>query len=111
MNLPSIYELRFHWYRLGNRESLCRLFRIGTVKLTALMPEDDTDRYMRGQMVKIGGILAKRCAACDTARELDYFPVDDARASGCRAVCEFCLRAGRVSKGYNAYQRPLNGSV
>lgn len=86
-------ELRFHWYRLGNRESLARLFRVGVNTLTRLLPEDDTDRYMRGQMVNIGGILAKKCLSCGTAREVEHFQVDNARASGCRATCQKCREA------------------
>lgn len=90
MNAPSPAELRFHWYRLGNRFSLARMFRVGTQTLTKLLPEDHTDRYMRGQMVSIGGILAKRCACCGTARQVESFYVDNARASGLRAKCQYC---------------------
>ena len=86
-------ELRFHWYRLGNRESLARLFRVGVSTLTRLLPEDDTDRYMRGQMVSIGGILSKKCLSCGTAREVEQFNIDNARASGCRAICQKCREA------------------
>lgn len=93
MTYPTPAELRFHWYRLGNRASLARLFRIGLTTLTRLLPEDDTDRYMRGQMVNISGILAKRCVRCGTAREVESFYVDNARASGCAATCQKCREA------------------
>lgn len=86
-------ELRFHWYRLRNRVSLARMFRIGLNTLSSLMPEDDTDRYMRGQMVKISGILVKKCLCCGTAREVEQFYADNARASGCRATCQKCREA------------------
>lgn len=86
-------ELRFHWYRLGNRASLAMLFDIGLKTITRLLPEDDTDRYMRGQMVNISGILAKKCLSCGTAREVEQFHIDNARASGCRAACQKCREA------------------
>lgn len=86
-------ELRFHWYRLGNREGLKKLFKVGTATLAKLMPEDHTDRYMRGQMVNISGILAKKCVSCGTAREAEQFYIDNARASGCRATCQKCREA------------------
>lgn len=83
-------ELRFHWYRLGNREGLKKLFRVNGRVLSKILPEDDTDRYMRGQMVNIGGILAKKCLSCGTAREVEQFEIDNARASGCRETCQKC---------------------
>lgn len=93
MTYPSRAELRFHWYRLGNRASLAKLFRIGHTKLAQIIPEDHTDRYMRGQMVNISEILAKRCVRCGTAREVESFHVDNARASGCAATCQKCREA------------------
>lgn len=86
-------ELRFHWYRLGNRASLAMLFDMGLKTITRLLPEDDTDRYMRGQMVNISGILAKKCLSCGTAREVEQFYIDNARASGCRETCQKCREA------------------
>ena len=93
MLTASPAELRYHWYRLGNRLSLCALFRTGTEAITRVLPEDDTDRYMRGQMVNISGILAKKCPYCGTAREIEKFEVDNARASGVRAKCQVCREA------------------
>lgn len=86
-------ELRFHWYRLGNRASLAKLFRTTLETLARVFPESDADRYARGQMVSIGGILAKKCLTCGTAREVEHFYVDNARASGCRATCQKCREA------------------
>lgn len=83
-------ELRFHWYRLGSREGPKKLFRVSGTMLSKILPEDDTDRYMRGQMVNIGGILAKKCLSCGTAREVEQFEIDNARASGCRETCQKC---------------------
>lgn len=91
--IATAAELRFHWYRLGNREGLKKIFTVGTGTLAKLMPEDHTDRYMRGQMVSIGGILAKKCLSCGTAREVEQFYADNARASGCRATCQKCREA------------------
>lgn len=93
MNYPSRAELRFHWYRLGNRVSIARLFRRGLTELSRVFPEDDTDRYMRGQMVNISGILAKRCVRCCTASEIEQFEIDNDRASGCRSTCQKCREA------------------
>lgn len=83
-------ELQFHWMRLGNRPSVAKLFGFSNDRMSALLLETDQQRYMRGQMVNIGGILVKRCAFCLTAREVEHFGSDEARASGCKAECSFC---------------------
>lgn len=98
-------QLRYHWYILGSREALKKHFKVSSRVLTRILPEDDTDKYLRGQMVQIGRILCKRCPACGIARELDKFDSDDYRASGCRSICEECICSGRKSKGYNEFQR------
>lgn len=88
--IASYGELRFHWYRIGNRHGLAKLFRTTLEALAREFPEDDVDRYARGQMVGIGGILVKRCACCGVARKVENFYVDNARASGLRAKCQYC---------------------
>ena len=93
MLTASPAEMRFHWYRIGNRQGLAKLLGTSTDILTRAFPEDDTDRYMRGQMVNIGGILAKKCPYCGTARQVESFYIDNARASGVRAKCQVCREA------------------
>lgn len=83
-------ELQFHMYRLGSRRRVARLYGIRKDTLCALFPVTDVDRFMSGQMVNIGGILAKRCNLCGTARELESFWSDNDRASGCGAWCKLC---------------------
>jgi hypothetical protein len=89
-------ELQFHMYRLGSRCRVARLYQMRTSKLYAIFPVTDVDRFMSGQMVDIGGILAKRCSLCGTARELESFRSDNDRASGCGAWCKPC----RLKKNY-----------
>lgn len=98
-------QMRYHWYRIGNRLGVAALYGIGTHKLSEIFPEEDVDRFIRGQMVNIGGILAKRCSACCTAKEIDKFNVDEHRTSGCDATCDSCRESGKKSKGYNEFQR------
>lgn len=54
------------------------------------LPVTDFDHYRRGQMMMIGGVLAKKCLKCETARELQYFMDHSQSRSGCRETCEFC---------------------
>jgi hypothetical protein len=49
-------------------------------------------------MVMIGGILAKKCKVCETARELQYFMDHAQSRSGCRETCEFCRLKALISK-------------
>lgn len=99
-------ELQFHWMRLGNRPDVAKLFGFSKDLMPRLLPESEQQRYMRGQMVNVGGILAKRCAVCMTARELDSFYADEDRASGCRAVCDICReKAGVVPQRKPAKRR------
>ena len=88
-------ELRFHMYRLGSRRRVGRLYGVRKDTICELLPVSDIDRFMTGQMVNIGGILAKRCARCGTARELEAYWTDDDRASGCGARCKLCRRLKR----------------
>ena len=104
-------ELEFHWMRLRDRVALSRLFRVSVAKITRALPVSDTQRFMRGQMVNVGGILAKRCAVCMTARELDRYYTDEDRASGCRAVCDICREKAGVVPQRKPAKRKSNGSV
>lgn len=85
-------ELRFHWYRLGSRSRVARLFQVDEKRLAVRMPFGTLDAFALGRMFSIGGILAKRCNGCGTARELERFQADEDRASGCRAVCDSCRK-------------------
>lgn len=88
-------QLQFHWMRLGNRSDVAKLFGITLETIAARLPVTDTQRFMRGQQVPIGPYLVKRCMGCGTARMLEEFYADNARASGCRAYCESCREDGR----------------
>lgn len=104
-------ELQFHWMRLGNRPNVAKLFGFSKDRMATLLPETDQQRYMRGQMVNLGGILAKRCVVCMTARELDRYYADEDRASGCRAVCDICREKAGVVTQRKPAKRTLNGSL
>lgn len=98
-------QLRYHWYVLGSREALKKHFRVTGATLAKILPEDNIDRFCRGQMIRVGNIVCKRCSACGTARELYRFWMDEYRKSGCRAVCDICRESGKKSQGYNEFQR------
>lgn len=83
-------ELRFHVLRLGSRKLAAMLYGVSYVRYYQDLPTNDLDRLRRGQMVMIGGILAKKCLQCGTARELRYFWANPSAKSGCRETCEFC---------------------
>ena len=83
-------ELQFHMYRLGARCRVARLYGVRLCTIRKALPVTDVDRFMSGQMINIGGILAKRCNLCGTARELESYWTDDDRASGCGAWCKSC---------------------
>lgn len=83
-------ELQFHMYRLGARRRVAALYGVRKDTLCERFPVTDVDRFMSGQMISIGGILAKRCNLCGTARELESYWTDDDRASGCGAWCKLC---------------------
>jgi hypothetical protein len=83
-------ELQFHMYRLGSRRHVALLYGVRRSTVAAALPVTDVDRFMSGRMISIGGILAKRCNLCGTARELESYWTDDDRASGCGAWCRGC---------------------
>lgn len=83
-------ELQFHMYRLGSRRRVAALYGVRLNTMHTTFPVTDVDRFMSGQMISIGGILAKRCNLCGTARELESYWSDDDRASGCGAWCKSC---------------------
>ena len=83
-------ELRFHVLRLGSRKLAAKLYGVSYVRYYQDLPTSDLDRLRRGQMVMIGGVLAKKCLQCGTARELQYFWSNPSAKSGCRETCEFC---------------------
>ena len=82
-------ELRFHVLRLGSRKAAAKLYGVGYVRYYKELPTTDFDRLRRGQMVMIGGIAAKKCLQCGTARELQYYWSNPSAKSGCRETCEF----------------------
>lgn len=83
-------ELQFHMYRLGSRRRVALLYGVRRETIRKALPPTDVDLFMSGQMISIGGILAKRCNLCGTARELESYWTDDDRASGCGAWCKPC---------------------
>ena len=93
-------ELQFHMYRLGSRRNVALLYGVRTTTMYKMLPVTDVDKFMSGQMINIGGILAKRCNKCGTARELESYWADQDRASGCGAWCKGCrLKYNSVRKG------------
>lgn len=96
---PS-HEIRFHVMRLGNRKNVAQLYGCGYVTVYQALPLQDIDLYARGQMVSIGGILAKKCLKCGTARELERFWSAPSAASGCRETCDSCrIKASQEKYG------------
>lgn len=87
-------ELQFHMHRLGSRRRVARLYSVRFGTVFQALPVTDIDRFMSGQMISIGGILAKRCSRCGTARELESYWADDARASGLQKWCAICRMKG-----------------
>jgi hypothetical protein len=83
-------ELRFHVLRLGSRKAAAQLYGVSYVRYYQNLPVTDLDLYLRGQMVMIGGILAKKCRSCETARELQRFLIHSQSRSGCRETCDVC---------------------
>jgi len=96
------HEIRFHVMRLGNRKAVAELYGCGYVSVYQALPLDDVDLYQRGQMVNIGGVLAKKCLACGTARELERFQSNPSAKSGCRETCDVCRLKASMKK-YNIH--------
>lgn len=92
------HEIRFHVMRLGNRKNVAELFGCGYVTVYQALPLQDIDRLSQGQMVAIGGILAKKCLQCGTARELERFWANPSAASGCRETCDVCRTRNKEEK-------------
>lgn len=82
-------ELRFHFYRLGSRDNVARLYDVHPKCVFRELPLRDIDTLLRREMVNIGGILAKRCRACGVTRELEHYLSDKSR-SGCGPDCDSC---------------------
>lgn len=95
-------ELRFHVLRLGSRKDAANLYGVSMVRYYQELPTSDIDLYRRGQMVMIGGVLAKKCKVCETARELQKFGLHSQSLSGCRETCEQC-RLTALMKKYNIH--------
>lgn len=93
-------ELRFHVLRLGSRANAAKLYGVSMVRLYQNLPITDFDKYRRGQMVMIGGVLAKKCKVCETARELQKFSLHCQSRSGCRETCDECRFRALMEK-YN----------
>lgn len=60
-------------------------------------PVTDLDRLRAGQAVNLGGILVKRCKACEVTKMLERFYADDT-ASGCGAICMQCGPANQTKR-------------
>lgn len=87
---PPIAELQFHAMRLGSRAKSADLYGVSNKTMCLWLPTNDQIKYMAGQMVMVGGILAKKCLKCGTARELQHFWANPSAKSGCRETCNFC---------------------
>jgi len=98
-------ELRFHVLRLGSRKAAAKLYGVSEWSYYRDLPSDHVDHYRRGQMVMVGGVLAKKCLRCETARELQYFMDHSQSKSGCRETCEFC----RVAESERLYREMIAG--
>lgn len=82
-------ELRFHFYRLGSREDVAKLYGVHHKCVFRQLPMRDIDSLRRGEMVNIGGILAKRCRVCHVTRQLNDFKAA-VNKSGCGSQCKYC---------------------
>lgn len=84
-----------HWMLQGlNRRQVARVLRVRTKRVYEALPVNDRDLLHSGRLVKIGGVLAKRCFGCGVTKELARFPANSERASGCESRCIAC-RGGR----------------
>lgn len=93
------HEMQYHMYRLGNRAQLAQLYGISKETLRDVYPVSDIDKYMSGQLISIGGILARKCICCNTAREINKFHSKSTNLSGCGNTCLDCITINRrVSK-------------
>lgn len=101
MNVPA-HEMQFHMYRLGKREHVAQLYGIGTRKLRKVYPISEIDQYNMGNLIIIGGILARKCYSCGTARELDRFHSKSTTSTGCGSNCIDCCTTKRRSDKLHA---------
>lgn len=82
-------ELRFHFLRLGSRADVATLYGVGARLIFERLPLRDIDTLRKGEMVNIGGVLAKRCRVCHVTRQLEDFRAAVTR-SGCGSECKHC---------------------
>lgn len=101
----TVHEVQFHMYRLGSRQKVASLFGMGTDALRSISPRSDMERYMSGELISIGGILARKCIACETARPIDQFVSKAPNKSGCGNTCDSCRRANSLHKMYLRVRR------
>lgn len=60
-----------------------------------------------GEVVKIGRILAKRCPACGTTKELEAFNVRNRASSGCASECSACHTRYRLEWERKRHERHI----
>lgn len=93
-----VAQVQYHMYRLGTRSRVAMLYVCNKDKFREHYPTTEIDKYMQGQLISIGPILARICIACGTARELDKFVSKATVASGCGNTCDQCRLAKRRAK-------------
>lgn len=98
MLTASAEELRFHVLRLGSRTRVARMYGVRALQIYNALPVVPFDHYRRGMMVSIGGIMAKKCLSCGTARELERFWANPSAKSGCRETCDVCRQKSNEAK-------------
>lgn len=96
------HEMQYHMYRLGNRSQVAQLYGISKETLRYVYPVSVIDKYRAGQLIEIGGLLARLCSACGTARELDRFHSKATTLSGCGNTCDSCRTTQRRSEKLHA---------
>lgn len=89
--------LRYSLNEMGDRMRLARALQVSYAILTRMLPVNDCERMRAGQMVSIGGILAKRCSRCLVTKKVEEFHNDRNVASGCSSHCIDCDRKYRLT--------------
>jgi hypothetical protein len=101
MNYPA-HEVQFHMYRLGRRNRVAQLYVKNKDTFREFYPTTDIDKYMNGQIISIGGLLARMCVACGTAREIERFVSKATNSSGCGNTCDSCRTTQRRTEKLHA---------
>lgn len=91
-------SLRFHARRAGSVAILCEAIGISQTGYYKQVPRLDVDLLHLGEMVNIGGILAKRCSHCEVTKELAAYGELNSTKSGASPCCVECRRKKILAK-------------